>query len=670
MHKNLSQLLQQLGVALEESTAVVSGERLPFDEESMPSDVSEESDDETSNEPFPSTELSMRVTSITDILNNLYRVSYKIRNSSLRPSSTRARLIQAVDSDTGIDLFDTLYEFDSRHLIELLTAMRQGRSVGDGSSDVLLERLATSNVLRRKQFRYWERHAKKLAIQVPPVRQTPERERSSASAVLQDVGLPQAQRLEIPPPVEEQSQLSETNATPYDPALDDRTERETVLSLASTALDADGKGIEVPKPPEEALHGDPFTCPYCWVVCPAKEGRGKSWKSHVLHDLRPYGHLSRDHDRGLSVEQLQDLTDVSRLGRIDDRDACPICFKEQPFPKGLTNHLANHLERISLFSLPRTISSQEKNVDESQLSRLFNIDSDESSPPEQFEEEEEEEEVEDPPGTQSKTTKSPTHPDDLEEPLGMLQYYAKCFIAMKSELSIISLNLDGFDKFALELASTEAGKCLSMTKKLLECNFTGYFAAKDGDGLKEVLRDVRRFLDAVRIELDRVREYTLIDKEKQTGLVTEGLGGFGIVHNILEGILQVLEGSISLTTGLSKIEEYQSILATLLPAKVQTASDLMDNQLMNESIEQPPGVTHKTLEAPEYDETLDPRYRTAPSHMFQPGEVFKILWPEPTPGIRRVNQDTTYRDQYSELVYVSFRRFIVVANDSGHCTCV
>ncbi|CVK91749.1 uncharacterized protein FPRN_09583 [Fusarium proliferatum] len=369
MQKNISQLLQQLGIALVESTAVVSGQRLPFDEESIPSDLSEESEDDTNNEYFPSTELSMRVTSITDILSSLCRLSHKIRNSGLRPSTTRANLIQAVDNNTGIDLFDTIYEFDSRHLIELFTAMRQGKPEDDGSSDALLERLTTSNVLRRKQFRYWERHARKLGVQILPVHQTPIRERPSVSELAEDVGLLQIQRLELPPPVEEQSHLSETNATPHDPALDDRTERETILSMASTALDADGKGIEVPKPPEEALNGDSFTCPYCWVVCPPKEGKGKSWKSHVLHDLKPYvctyetcnsandlyqsrkawvdheetvhrpswrcrdhpdawyassssfqSHLLLDHDRSLSGEQLEDLTNVSKLGRVDDRN--------------------------------------------------------------------------------------------------------------------------------------------------------------------------------------------------------------------------------------------------------------------------------------------------------------------------------------------------------------
>ncbi|KAG9499648.1 hypothetical protein J7337_008107 [Fusarium musae] len=593
MHKNISQLLQQLGIALEESTAVVSGERLPFDEEPMPSDISEESDDDTSNEYFLSAELSMRVASITDILNNLYRLSYKIRNSGLRPSSTRANLIQAVDNETGVDLFDALHEFDSRHLIELFTATRQGNPGNVESSDVLLERLATSNVLRRKQFRYWERHARKLGFQVLPVHQTPIRERPSASEAPEVVGLLQAHRHEVPPQVQEQSHLSGTNATPYDPALDDRTEIETIISLASTALDADGKGIEVPKPPEEALNGYSFTCPYCWVVCPPKEGRGKTWKSHVLHDLKPYvctyetcntandlyqsrkawvdheeamhrprwrcrdhpeglyetsasfqSHLLREHDRGFSGEQLEDLANVSRLGCVDDRTACPICFEEQPFANGLTNHLANHLERIALFSLPRTISSDDKDMDESQFSKLFNINPDDSSTSEQFEEDDED--LKDapcntslyPPDSNIMIPKT----EELEELYAMMRHFKMFFESLKSKIARVGQALDDYNEFAFKSASVDAAKCSLMANKLFECNLRVNLSEEDGDTLTEILWDTRGFLDTTSLELEEAHEGSLEDREKQVALVTEATRGLGTVYDILEGILQVLEG--------------------------------------------------------------------------------------------------------------------------------
>ncbi|KAL4726730.1 hypothetical protein ACLX1H_005620 [Fusarium chlamydosporum] len=68
-------------------------------------------------------------------------------------------------------------------------------------------------------------------------------------------------------------------------------------------------------------------------------------------------------------------------------------------------------------------------------------------------------------------------------------------------------------------------------------------------------------------------------------------------------------------------------------------------------------------------ETLDPRYTVAPSNAFQPGEVFKVLWPEPAGG-GSIVEETVYRDQYGGRIFVHFRRFIVVANDLGHCTCI
>ncbi|KAJ4263144.1 hypothetical protein NW762_006766 [Fusarium torreyae] len=72
-------------------------------------------------------------------------------------------------------------------------------------------------------------------------------------------------------------------------------------------------------------------------------------------------------------------------------------------------------------------------------------------------------------------------------------------------------------------------------------------------------------------------------------------------------------------------------------------------------------------------ETLDPRYRVAPSQAFQPGEVFKVLWPEPVGGAGRASsiaEESVHQDQYGGRIFVHFRRFIIVANDLGHCTCI
>ncbi|SPN98821.1 uncharacterized protein DNG_01862 [Cephalotrichum gorgonifer] len=78
--------------------------------------------------------------------------------------------------------------------------------------------------------------------------------------------------------------------------------------------------------------------------------------------------------------------------------------------------------------------------------------------------------------------------------------------------------------------------------------------------------------------------------------------------------------------------------------------------------------------SPEDAADLDPRYRIEPSHRFQPGEVFKILWPEPsgrsTGKLPTLSDKREVPDRYGGSIFVGFRRFIVVASDSGHCTCV
>ncbi|KAG7103202.1 hypothetical protein HYQ46_012621 [Verticillium longisporum] len=72
-------------------------------------------------------------------------------------------------------------------------------------------------------------------------------------------------------------------------------------------------------------------------------------------------------------------------------------------------------------------------------------------------------------------------------------------------------------------------------------------------------------------------------------------------------------------------------------------------------------------------EVLDKRYKVHKSKHFQVGEVFKVLWPEPMggmPGTHTISDIGTLRDPYGGLVHVGFRRFIVIATDEGHSTCV
>ncbi|KAK1760915.1 hypothetical protein QBC47DRAFT_356052 [Echria macrotheca] len=82
------------------------------------------------------------------------------------------------------------------------------------------------------------------------------------------------------------------------------------------------------------------------------------------------------------------------------------------------------------------------------------------------------------------------------------------------------------------------------------------------------------------------------------------------------------------------------------------------------------------------EDRLDGRYQIHKSNKFMPGEVFKALWPEPLGSAAVGPKSTTsqtevpptefteQRKSLGQNIYVGFRRFIVVANDEGHCTCV
>ncbi|KAJ6442250.1 integral membrane protein (Ytp1) [Purpureocillium lavendulum] len=73
-------------------------------------------------------------------------------------------------------------------------------------------------------------------------------------------------------------------------------------------------------------------------------------------------------------------------------------------------------------------------------------------------------------------------------------------------------------------------------------------------------------------------------------------------------------------------------------------------------------------------EEMDPRYRVEHSSKFQPGEIFKVYWSEPQGAgndyAPSVSGRQEIQNRFGTKFFVGFRRFIVVANDLGHSTCV
>jgi hypothetical protein len=82
--------------------------------------------------------------------------------------------------------------------------------------------------------------------------------------------------------------LSVTEATQHHQSLDDIVDSKSVTSYATTVRDLTGKGIDLPPPPRSADGERDFECPYCFIICPGRYGKGRPWRTHLLQDLQPY----------------------------------------------------------------------------------------------------------------------------------------------------------------------------------------------------------------------------------------------------------------------------------------------------------------------------------------------------------------------------------------------
>jgi len=227
----------------------------------------------------------MRLNSVINVMKSLYVLGFKIRNPMLRPSPVKAGQYREVDPETGVDVFGAYTEFDRRHVQAMLLLLRRKLDpTVDPTEDpeYLATRLAVSITTRRRHFRYWEKHGQKLSLHAPArveANTAPAQTRSPAHQPTNhgNSGLrPTLEALRI---TESKTIPSVTEATRFEDTPDDRTDAETVISHASTALDADGHRLELPKPPQDALQGKDFICPYCFVICPTKYGRSKAWRS-------------------------------------------------------------------------------------------------------------------------------------------------------------------------------------------------------------------------------------------------------------------------------------------------------------------------------------------------------------------------------------------------------
>jgi hypothetical protein len=156
---------------------VAIGERLPLEQIPEPEcsreDESEEDSESENEDSICPTELGQHMLTVVDFLADLYKLSFKIRNSATRPSTLKPMLHKEIDEDTNIDKLGEYTKYDFNHVFESFkqlqkdsaqkTTLNSSAGSKDGPKGMdLVKRLATTITSRRRVLRYWQKHAKKL----------------------------------------------------------------------------------------------------------------------------------------------------------------------------------------------------------------------------------------------------------------------------------------------------------------------------------------------------------------------------------------------------------------------------------------------------------------------------------------------------------------------------
>lgn len=251
-------------------------------ERSVPSNDSDAYEDDfdedyaTTGDLEGQTDLDVLIEDIGDIIDRLYKISTKIRNSATRTLSPKALYFKEVDPLSGVDLFDQFADLDERHIREVLRAYQPDNPLVGAS--FLVKRLGQANTRRRKQFRYWRAHREKMARATAEIKQSrtnlPEIDPSRperAKTVLGD---------EPRIVVSQQESPSLTTATRLDPVKIKMDDQESIISISSYAPSIQGSDetVQFPLPTPNISKGKYFECPYCFTLCSSVYLQRKAWR--------------------------------------------------------------------------------------------------------------------------------------------------------------------------------------------------------------------------------------------------------------------------------------------------------------------------------------------------------------------------------------------------------
>ena len=282
-----------------------------------PHPLNNDSEDDSSDEEFasfrPPAEILLE--DVIDINNNLYRLATKIRNPATRLPSSRARLFERVDIETGVNVIEEMKLADLKHIEELFweyralmpsqtnTALDMSPEQRDQScrtkyleskDQILVAPLAQANTFQRQQFGHWERNHKKKAKETAKAVNQLSIQLSKNSA---DSKSRFGSKLISPLQLSSRSlaALSKPSSVSHlqNPSRFEKDDASSIISthtVAPRALDIWDEHIDVPPPPHflqnAAKEKRYFECLYCFTICPASQLQPDAWRQvHLLQHL-------------------------------------------------------------------------------------------------------------------------------------------------------------------------------------------------------------------------------------------------------------------------------------------------------------------------------------------------------------------------------------------------
>ena len=269
-----------------------------------------EAEENSSDEEFASSEATAEVllSSVTDIIDNLYRLATKIRHPASRLPSSKARLFRNADPETGVDFIEEIRAIDAAHIEELLLEYRSLKSADvvvspeatleekdcmrkprmlDKACHIIITRLAQANTYRRQQFGHWRKHRDKIAketLEALDRRQALLSSMNTGSTVKRPqnifTGGPQLSPRTL-------AALSKPSTASYlrNPSRfgdDDGKSSTSHRTVTPKAWNPRDEQIDVPPPPlalkETAKKEKHFVCPYCFTICSASQLQPDAWR--------------------------------------------------------------------------------------------------------------------------------------------------------------------------------------------------------------------------------------------------------------------------------------------------------------------------------------------------------------------------------------------------------